>query len=535
MKTHLRPNVRLPIAATLAAVCSLASPALKASATINIINGDSAGEGFNDPTPAAPVGGNTGTTVGQQRLIAFQYAANIWGASLDSTVPIEVLASFDPLTCTATSAVLGSAGAVSIWANFAGATAVDTWHSVALANKLFGSDLDPTQPDIRARFNSNLGQTGCLTGTGWYYGLDGNHGTQIDLVTVLLHELAHGLGFQQFADLATGVEFSGFTDVYGRNLLDLTAGKTWDLMTDAERVTSAVNSRRVVWQGANVTAEVPNVLALGTPVLQVTAPPSVAGFYDVGAAAFGPPLSSPGVSGVLVLADDGVAPSTDVCSPLAPNAAAAAAGKIVVVDRGTCAFTDKVKRAQDAGAIAVIVVDNVAGAPPGGLGGTDPSITIPAVRITLDDGSAIKAVMGRYDSRFDLNQSGCVDRADYSVLLAQIRARSSDVAYDLNGDGRVNIADARALVLNFSQAGGESCPAVQATLGVDLAIRAGADPLGRALIYTPNPRQPGSSVSHWDTSASPNQLMEPSINSDLTHEVDPPDDLTLPLLRDIGW
>jgi len=73
------------------------------------------------------------------------------------------------------------------------------------------------------------------------------------------------------------------------------------------------------------------------------------------------------------------------------------------------------------------------------------------------------------------------------------------------------------------------------TLGLNLAVRAGADAAGRALLYTPNPFQSGSSVSHWDTSAFPNQLMEPAINGDLTHEVTPPNDLSFPLLKDIGW
>jgi uncharacterized repeat protein (TIGR01451 family) len=63
----------------------------------------------------------------------------------------------------------------------------------------------------------------------------------------------------------------------------------------------------------------------------------------------------------------------------------------------------------------------------------------------------------------------------------------------------------------------------------------GADANGRALMYAPAPYQPGSSVSHWDRSMSPNQLMEPAINADLTHEVAPPLDLTFPLLEDIGW
>ncbi len=80
------------------------------AATITIVNVDGAGEGFNDPTPAAPVGGNPGVTIGQQRLNVFQTAADIWGAILPGSVQIRVQSAFDPLTCTATSAVLGSAG-----------------------------------------------------------------------------------------------------------------------------------------------------------------------------------------------------------------------------------------------------------------------------------------------------------------------------------------------------------------------------------------------------------------------------------------
>jgi hypothetical protein len=76
---------------------------------------------------------------------------------------------------------------------------------------------------------------------------------------------------------------------------------------------------------------------------------------------------------------------------------------------------------------------------------------------------------------------------------------------------------------------------VFATLGVDMTMRAGTDAAGRALVFTPNPFQSGSSVSHWDTLTTPNQLMEPSINADLTHEVIPPYDLTFKLLQDEGW
>lgn len=82
-----------------------------ASVTIVINNIDGAGEGFNDPTVAAPVGGNAGTTLGQQRLIAFQHAASIWGATLDSNQTIVIQAAFNPLGA----GILGSAGTTFIF------------------------------------------------------------------------------------------------------------------------------------------------------------------------------------------------------------------------------------------------------------------------------------------------------------------------------------------------------------------------------------------------------------------------------------
>src|SRR5512138_477925 len=122
----------------LGALCALGavSTAADAAATIVIVNNNAAGVGFNDPTPVAPVGGNPGTTLGQQRLNAFQYAAFLWGAELSSSVEIRIFATFEPLTCTATSAVLGSAGPRAVFSGFSNAPVPDTWYHVALANKV---------------------------------------------------------------------------------------------------------------------------------------------------------------------------------------------------------------------------------------------------------------------------------------------------------------------------------------------------------------------------------------------------------------
>jgi hypothetical protein len=143
-----------------------------------------------------------------------------------------------------------------------------------------------------------------------------------------------------------------------------------------------------------------------------------------------------------------------------------------------CAFVVKAKNVQDAGAKAMIVVDNVASNPPAEMSGVDPTIKIPSVRVTLATGNAIKGA------------------------LHSSRSRNSDV---------------------------------QAKIDVDEDQLAGADKRGRVMLFSPNPYQGGSSISHWDSSAFHNLLMEPFINADLAHSVKPPKDLTLPFMKDIGW
>ena len=324
----------------------------------------------------------------------------------------------------------------------------------------------------------NLGQSGCLTGIFFYLGLDNNHGSDVDLVTVLTHEFGHGLGFQTYTNGSTGAPLSGVPSIWDFFLLDNTTNKLWKDMSNVERAASALNGPHLVWTGANVNSGVPQVLTLGTPLLTVTSPASVAGTYLVGTASFGPALNSPGVSAEVMPVVDTPPNLGLACNPLSPLNAAAVNGKIALVDRGTCTFNVKAKTVQAAGAVGMIVADNAAGSPPAGLGGTDATVTIPAVRITQADGATLKA-----------------------ALATRTRAHSG----------------------------------MFANLGVNLAVRAGADSAGRMLMYAPNPFQGGSSVSHYDVSAFPNQLMEPAINGDLTHEVTIPFDLTFQLLRDIGW
>jgi hypothetical protein len=478
MTSNKRPSLALA-AATLALACGAAGSA-QAAATIVINNLNAPGVGFNDPTPAAPVGGNTGTTLGQQRLIAFTHAANIWGATLTSSVPIVINAQFRPLACTATGAVLGSAGATQVFADFPGAPKAGTLYSYALANKLYGSEISDTPgAQINANFNSELGKPGCLTGTSFYFGLDANEGNNIDFVATLLHEMGHGLGFQTFTNGQTGAKLAGYPSVWDHNLLDNTTGKLWVDMTNAERAASSLKASGLSWTGSRVTAAAPSVLT-AVPQLRVVgvgANSPAGDLYAVGEADFGPKLDKSPLTGQIAQVALQADSPGSACTPFNAANAAAVRRNIALVSRGTCAFTVKVKNAQDAGAIGVIVADN-APSPVTGLGGADPTITIPAVRVTQADGALIAASLTKPNG----NANGTVGKLERSKTLLS-----------------------------------------------------GADAQGRVTMFTPNPYQPGSSVSHYNTTATRNLLMEPAINADLTHSLTAPIDLTLELLKDIGW
>lgn len=374
---------------TVLAFAVLAAATLPAfGATITIVNNDRRREGFNDNTAATPVGGNSGTTLGAQRLIVFERAAEIWGAILDSNAEIFVESSFDPLDCDASGGVLGAAGAIQVSRNFTNAPFADTWFHIALANAIAGTDLIPSgqsRNDIQAQFNSDIdNNNNCIAGSNWYYGLDHNAGNDFDLLEVVLHEIGHGLGHANFVNDATGALLSGFPDIYTVFSHDNTVGLNWDQMTDAQRAASAINTGNLVWDGPNVTTAAASFLN-SRAVLTINSPAGIAGDYAAQDAAFGPIISAPGISGDVALADDGVGTTSDGC-----EAFAGVNGLIALIDRGTCNFSAKVKNAQDAGAIAAIVANNQ----PTGLapmGGDDPTITIPSFGVSMATGDAIKA------------------------------------------------------------------------------------------------------------------------------------------------
>jgi uncharacterized repeat protein (TIGR02543 family) len=259
MEIKMKNNNKIPplsifISILLAIFATIHFPAASA-ATFQIVNLNDPGVGFNENTAATPIGGNTGTTIGQQRLIAFEYAANIWGSYLHSNTPIRIGAQFKPLTCSTYSGALGSAGPTYAHHSFTGAPYPSTLYPIALASALYGADfLQGNSYHINAEFSSTIGGPGCLENSGWYYGLDGAAPQgKFDLVSVVLHELAHGLGFLSFANLSSGEKSGGLDDPYIRNLERHNASPAaYTAMTDAQRAAANESGPNLHWIGANV-------------------------------------------------------------------------------------------------------------------------------------------------------------------------------------------------------------------------------------------------------------------------------------------
>lgn len=247
----------------------LAAAVMPAAAVeIEIVNGDDPGEGLNDPTPRAPIGDNTGTTVGAQRRIALQYAAAILGSRLYSTVPIRIAVRFERFSCGVDNARLAAAGTRFLVSDFPGAPVPDTFYPIALANALSGQRLQ-SGTDISATFNAALDSqrptdADCLGGADWYYGLDNNTPPgSLNFLSTAVHELTHGLGFASFVILnpnSPDGEIGQFSatadgrrlpDIYSAQIRDLSIVEQplWTGLTAAQRAESATHGPAVVWSG----------------------------------------------------------------------------------------------------------------------------------------------------------------------------------------------------------------------------------------------------------------------------------------------
>ncbi len=229
------------------------------AATVNVINADLGSGGFNDnstPTLSAP--GNSGATVGEQKLEVVQWAAAKLGTLLYSPVTVVIAVSHDDeLFCDTNAATLASAGPTWLVKSDENLVAdhpnMPTWFPSALSNRLTGNQAYPV--DVSVSINPDLGDSDCLSGFEWYYGLDNNPPSgALPFVDTVLHEMTHGLGFTSLTDntSVTLGESTGEISPYFAYAFDNATNKYWWQMTDAERATSSTNGL-LVWAGPATT------------------------------------------------------------------------------------------------------------------------------------------------------------------------------------------------------------------------------------------------------------------------------------------
>ena len=138
---------------------------------------------------------------------------------------------------------------------------------------------------------------------------------------------------------------------------------------------------------AQVTVDVLEPAALEAAYAHTWAAPAAASWAT-------PDMEDPAnlVVDTVVLALDGTASDSLVCDPVAN--AAAINGKIALLYRGTCDYSEKALFCQNAGAVAVVVINNIPGPPVGmGAGSQGTSVTIPVFQIRQDDGADWRAAL----------------------------------------------------------------------------------------------------------------------------------------------
>ncbi len=173
----------------------------------------------------------------------------------------------------------------------------------------------------------------------------------------VIHDDLYGYGFTE----ATG-NFEG-NDPVNAEAQDGSGTDNANFATPADG--SSPRMQMYLWSG------------FGTHTVVADAP------YQAMGASFGPAATVTGRTGPLKLAGG---TGNLACSKLARNSLS---GTVAIVDRGTCDFITKVKNAQAAGAIAVIVANNVDGQP-FTMGGTG-SVSVPSVMVGQSAGNAIKS------------------------------------------------------------------------------------------------------------------------------------------------
>ncbi|KAB1160375.1 T9SS type A sorting domain-containing protein [Tenacibaculum aiptasiae] len=198
--------------------------------------------------------------------------------------------------------------------------------------------------------------------------------------------------------------------------------------------------------------------------LKITAPAAIAGEHPaIRTTFFGGAITAPIVND-LVLVNDGVGTTEDGCEALTNSSALN--GKIAVIRRGSCNFTLKVKAAQDAGAVAAIVVNNVT-TNPFNMSGTDGSITIPALMIGKEVGDSIIEKLATETVSVELIK--VKDGATNGTVVPGVQHVNDIIVRNNGGTSEVYVAAGESGYTGGASLGGDSFGLYKSTDGTNFS------------------------------------------------------------------
>lgn len=202
--------------------------------------------------------------------------------------------------------------------------------------------------------------------------------TQLFYMNNMMHDITFAYGFDEEAGNFQRRNYNGGID-----------GANDHVFAEAQDGSGTNNANfSTPADGANGRMQMYRWFGVEGSVLSYTAPESIAGSYESGTAQYGPPVPEVPIVGEVARAFDASGAPNLGCEEIAnPDDIA---GKIAMIDRGSCFFEEKTLNAQAAGAVAVIICNYLEDAlgMAGGVDGTDP--TIPTVSMGASDCQIIK-------------------------------------------------------------------------------------------------------------------------------------------------
>ena len=359
---------------------------LPSSAQLSLRFTDPPGTGFLDES--IPEGQDL--SLGAQRQQAADLMLRFYQHHLRPRGPVVINLSFADLPL----GILGEADQPSFFVNPPGAPLSDVSYPASLVNHFAGRDVFPDRDEISIQINNRLVFDLSTS-------VDSPPSNLVNLTALLAHEVAHGLGFRSNV-LADGSFNEGRIDPFTYHFLDLFTGKFWRDLTPQERRDASRRDGFTVYSGPFTRLARNSQITKGPTINRVDVSP---GFSQPATGAlFGPPLPDDGISAELALYHDGIPPINDACQPLAPGLENSLRGKIALIDRSLasdaqtfeitpCPFAVKVRRAQLAGAVAVIVMEREPNqlSIPTATGDTS-DITIPTVLVSLTTADRLRTL-----------------------------------------------------------------------------------------------------------------------------------------------